>query len=167
MSDDLFVHAQREGILVDFFILPASLLGVYYRTMGKPPVILLHSRLKDIPRLLRCVLAEELGHHHTTGMDLLSFARNSRYAAMKYERQSLWWATKFLIPLDQLTEACLNGITGIYALSEHFFVTERFVWTGLELYNEKMPDKMKAINILLQGREQWPDTFKKKETIGT
>lgn len=152
MPDEMLEHAQREGILVDYFMLPHTLLGAYYRTKGKPPVILLHTKLKRYTRLLRCVLAEELGHHHTTGMDLLSFAQTSRYVTMRYERQALWWATKYLIPIDQLTEICTQGIIEIFDLADHFFVTERFVWTSLELYNEKMPGKMKAINILLQNR---------------
>lgn len=155
MPEKLLELAESENILVDYFILPADLLGVYYRTKNMPPVILLHSKLKDNRRLLRCVFAEEIGHHFTTGCNLMAFARISRHAALKYEEQAQWWATKHLIPFNELTEVVLSGVVEIFDIADHFSVTERFLWTSLRLYNEKMPGKMKALSTLLKAKERF------------
>lgn len=155
MPEKLLELAESENILVDYFILPADLLGVYYRTKNMPPVILLHSRLKDNRRLLRCVFAEEMGHHFTTGCNLMAFARISRHAALKYEEEAQWWATKYLIPFNELTEVVLRGNVEIFDIADHFSVTERFLWTSLRLYNEKMPRKMKALSTLLKAKERF------------
>lgn len=155
MPEKLLELAESENILVDYFILPADLLGVYYRTKNMPPVILLHSKLKDNRRLLRCVFAEEIGHHFTTGCNLMAFARISRHAALKYEEQAQWWATKYLIPFNELTEVVLSGVVEIFDIADHFSVTERFLWTSLNIYNEKMPGKMKALSTLLKAKERF------------
>lgn len=137
MPEKLLELAESENILVDYFILPADLLGVYYRTKNMPPVILLHSRLKDNRRLLRCVFAEEIGHHFTTSQNIMVFSRKDNYVYMKYEKLALWWATKYLMPLKELIKAINGGLFLTHEIAEHFEVTERFAGIGLKLYIEK------------------------------
>lgn len=137
MPEKLFSLVESEGILVDFFPLPADILGVYYHVGDKPPVILLHSKLKNERRLQRCILAEELGHHFTTGANLIAFARSQKTILYKYEKIAQLWAVKLLIPANKLKEALNSGIVSTHELAEHFDVTERFMGTGIQFYKEK------------------------------
>ncbi len=147
MSKKLFALADSEGIIIRETILPGDILGVYYSVCGKPPVILLHQNITKCRRLTRSVLSEELGHHFTCGLNLIAFARQKKtYITEKYERHALWWATKYLVPWPELVGAIEDDkFFLVTELAEHFEVTERFMWTSIDLYDEKMPRKMAII----------------------
>ncbi len=140
MPEALFALAEDEEILVRFCSLPADLLGAYYSANSNQMVILLHGKIKHNRRLLRCVLAEELGHHFTTSHNLLAFARTGHYERDKCERLAVWWAVQHLMPLDRLIAAVNSGLFFTYELAEHFDVTERFAGTGIKLYFNKKGD---------------------------
>lgn len=140
MPEALFFLAEKEKILVRFFPLPADLLGAYYYTSDKKPVIILHNKLKSNRKLLRCILAEELGHHFTANYNLLAFARAGLYDRNKCEHKAIWWATKYLVPMDKLIETVNSGLFSTWELAEHFDVTERFMGTSLILYFQKKRD---------------------------
>ena len=138
MSDDLLSLAHAEGIICRYVRLPAPFLGLYDARPEEPPLILLHENLKNNRRLLRCILAEELGHHFTSSGSLLFFARSDRaYVAVKQERLALWWAVQRLVPFAALTAAIEGGAISTYELAEYFDVTERFTGTSIRLYFEK------------------------------
>lgn len=139
MPCQLFDLIAQEGILLEFEALPPPLLGLYDNRPGDPPVIVIHKKNRHHRRLLRCILAEELGHHYTSAGNLMAFARSTayRHQVMKQERAALWWATRRLIPLDKLVHTVNKGILVTYELAERFDVTERFMGTALRLYLEK------------------------------
>ena len=154
MLSELFALAEKEDIIIRYTILPSDILGVYYSVCGKLPVILLDESVRICRKLTRCILAEELGHHFTCGINLMVFARHQRYITEKYERLALWWATKYLLPWEELFSVTTdNGDFTVPELAEHFDVTERFMWTSLKLYNEKMPRQMNRLNKILNLRE--------------
>jgi len=144
MTAQLFNLAKSEGIIVDFYEFPSPiLLGAYYCRSNEPPVILLHKKIERHFRLLRCIFAEELGHHFTTAFDLMAFARSDKcYIARKYEKIAIFWAVEYLMPLDKLIEAINSGLFLTYEIAEHFEVTKRFAGTGIKLYFEKRRDVM-------------------------
>jgi len=144
MTAQLYSLAKKEGIIVDFYEFPSpDLLGAYYRRGNNPPVILLHRKLCSRHRLLRCIFAEELGHHFTTGFDLMAFARtDKKYIARKYEKLAIFWAVVHLMPLDKLAEAVNSGLFLTHEIAEFFDITERFAGTGINLYFEKRRDAM-------------------------
>ena len=154
MQNELFALAEAEDIIVRYTVLPPGFLGVYYSEEGMPPVILLHEDVRICRKLTRCILAEELGHHFTCGLNLMAFAQERRYITEKYERLALWWAAKYLIPWGELFGAVIDEkISTVPELSDHFDVTERFMWTSLQLYDEKYPRKMNQLNKTLNLRE--------------
>ncbi|HHX76727.1 MAG TPA: ImmA/IrrE family metallo-endopeptidase [Firmicutes bacterium] len=140
MPENLLRLAEKEGILVGFFALTGDTLGVYYRVSGRPPVILLNKRIQHNRKLLRCILAEELGHHFTTSSNEMAFALTSKYLTKKYEKIALWWAVNHLIPINSLVQAMKYKIYDTRELADLFDVTERFMATGLQLYTEKYGD---------------------------
>jgi hypothetical protein len=152
MPKKLIEMAEKEGIIIRHCILPGDILGVYYAVCCRDPVILLHEDIINCNKLHRCILAEEIGHHFTCGLNLVAFARQQKtYVTEQYERDALWWATKELVPWHELVGAVVDDkLLHSYELSSHFQVTERFLGTSLALYNEKLPRKMNMINKMLQ-----------------
>lgn len=138
MPEELCELAAAEGIGVKFAFLPKPLLGLYDSRPREQPIIILHNNIRINKRLLRCILAEELGHHFTSSGNLLAFARSDKKAiALKQERLAVWWAVQHLVPLNELIAAVNSGLFFTWELAEHFNVTERFAGTGIKLYFEK------------------------------
>ena len=150
MPDFLFHLAEREEVRCFFVSLPSPFLGLYDNRPGEPPVIFLHKKIRHNRCLLRCILAEELGHHFTSSGNLLAFARSDKKAIfLKQERLAVWWAVQHLIPMDKLIETVNSGLFSTWELAEHFNVTERFMGTSLRLYCEKNKTKMVKLKHML------------------
>lgn len=81
-----------------------------------------------------CILAEELGHHHTSvGVIVdLSDAQNR-----KQERQARIWAYNKQIGLRGLIRAYENGCRSRYEIAEFLEVTEEFLEDAINCYREK------------------------------
>lgn len=81
-----------------------------------------------------CVLAEELGHHHTSvGVIVdLSSAQNR-----KQERQARIWAYNNRIGLYGLVRAYERGCKSRYEVAEFLEVTEEFLEEAINAYREK------------------------------
>ncbi len=137
MPDRLYRIAVAEGIGVHIAPLPEPLLGLYDSRPGETPMIILHDSNRDNRKLLRCILAEEIGHHFTCAMDMMAFAMVECYIYSKYDRLALWWAVNYLVPFQQFLDAIRSGHKTVHALAEHFDVTEHFMTTTLKLYKAK------------------------------
>lgn len=95
--------------------------------------VALNSRI-DTSKERACVLAEELGHHHTSvGVIVdLSDAQNR-----KQERQARLWAYNNRIGLYGLIGAYENGCRDRYETAEFLNVTEEFLEDAIQCYREK------------------------------
>ncbi len=81
-----------------------------------------------------CVLAEELGHYHTTVGNILD---QSDAYNRKQEQQARTWAYNRLIGLDGIVEAYHAGCQNAYEMAEHLEVTEEFLMDTLQRYRQK------------------------------
>ena len=81
-----------------------------------------------------CVLAEELGHHHTTVGNILDM--KSTYNR-KQERQARLWAYNKQIALHGLINAFEAGCCNRYEIAEYLEVTEEFLQDCLDCYRDK------------------------------
>lgn len=81
-----------------------------------------------------CVLAEELGHYHTSSGDILD-QRDIRNR--KQEKRARAWAHKKLIPLSAFVQAHRAGIRNRFELAEYLGVTEDFLDDAVKRYQEK------------------------------
>ncbi|MBM6949312.1 ImmA/IrrE family metallo-endopeptidase [Mordavella massiliensis] len=81
-----------------------------------------------------CVLAEELGHHHTSVGDILDMTDISN---RKQERQARLWGYDKLIGLRRLIEAYEHGCHNRYDLAEYLEVTDEYLQECIECYREK------------------------------
>ena len=81
-----------------------------------------------------CVLAEELGHHHTSVGEILDMTDISN---RKQERQARLWGYDKLIGLRRLIEAYEHGCHDRYDLAEYLEVTDEYLQECIECYREK------------------------------
>ncbi|AEG59341.1 ImmA/IrrE family metallo-endopeptidase [Desulforamulus ruminis] len=81
-----------------------------------------------------CVLAEELGHYHTSSGDILN---QKDIRNRKQEKRARNWAYEKLVPLEKFIEAYEAGVCNRYELAEFLDVTEEFLEQAIVHYKEK------------------------------
>lgn len=115
----------------DIHLLIASLPvnGFYYATTDFHTITLSNALQTTCERC--CVLAEELGHYHTTPINLFTAPTQLQE---RYERKAIKWAAHKLVPLPKLVKAWQRGIRSAWELAEYLDVTESFLCKTLELY---------------------------------
>ena len=96
-------------------------------------VILLDKRISTIIEKA-CILAEELGHHHTSSGNILD---QQDICNRKQELRARQWAYECMIPLDHIVQAHHARISGRYDLAEYLGVTEEFLQAAIDRYTEK------------------------------
>ncbi len=81
-----------------------------------------------------CILAEEIGHYHTTAGNILD---QSKVNNRKQEKRARRWAHEKLLPLESFVMAYLSGASGRHELADYLEVTEEFLLEAIEQYKEK------------------------------
>jgi len=81
-----------------------------------------------------CVLAEEMGHYHTSSGNILD---QTKVGNLKQEKRARNWAYEKLIPLQSLVEASKEGVRNQYELAEFLEITEEFLEHAIDHYKEK------------------------------
>lgn len=80
-----------------------------------------------------CILAEELGHYHTSVGDILDQddARNR-----KHELKAREWSYRRLIPLTDIVRAYKARAKGKHEIAEYLGVTEKFLQDCIDRYTD-------------------------------
>lgn len=81
-----------------------------------------------------CVLAEELGHHHTTVGNILDM---TDIGNRKQERQARMWGYNKLIGLSGLIKAFEAGCQDRFEVAEYLGVTDEYLCECLDTYRDK------------------------------
>ncbi len=81
-----------------------------------------------------CVLAEELGHHHTSSGIIIDLSNAEN---RKQERQARFWAYNDRIGLRGLIRAYEHGCKNRHETAEFLEVTEEFLEDAVNTYREK------------------------------
>lgn len=126
--EKILKEAQNHEIDIYEEKMPQRIKGLYADN-----IIWLNKRLSTTNEKT-CVLAEELGHYHTSIGDILD--QSSLYNR-KQEKQARSWAYKKLIPLNAIIKAFHAGIQNKYELAEYLNVTEVFLSGALTRYKEE------------------------------
>lgn len=139
---DLLIEATRGGITVKPYLFQDSceLEGCYIVYNGHPFIYYSTALENDLPRL-RCVLAEEIGHHYTSagsGITTPHYSYRNRVYILKKENLALRWAANYLLPLERLLHALRGGLRQLWELAEYFVVTEEMVKLRLQMMDERM-----------------------------
>lgn len=82
----------------------------------------------------KCILAEELGHYHTTVGDILiQSSSNNR----KQEQRARLYAYNNLIGLYGIVNCYIHGCQSLSEMAEYLSVTEGFLSEALTCYRQK------------------------------
>lgn len=95
--------------------------------------IAINSDIKNL-REKNCVLAEELGHYHTSSGNILNLTdiRNT-----KQEKRARNWAYEKLVGIIPIIKAFEKNIRSKHELAEYLNVTEQFIDEAINHYREK------------------------------
>lgn len=80
------------------------------------------------------ILAEELGHYHTSSGNILD-QRDMRNR--KQELRARQWAYERLVPLSSIVQAHKAKVRGRFEIAEYLGVTEEFLQASIDRYRDK------------------------------
>ena len=117
--DKLYELCEENGIVLETATLMPSLLGLYTKMEGYPPIITLNKIILGDKKKTLEVLSEELGHHFTTDGNFVGVLTHytDRVNLDTMELKALKWACNFLIPDSELVEK-LKYETNLYDLAD-------------------------------------------------
>lgn len=81
-----------------------------------------------------CILAEELGHYHTTVGDILN---HSTTTDNKQELRARIWAYNKLIGLNGIINSYKHGCHSLHDAADYLDITEEFLAEALQYYKGK------------------------------
>lgn len=116
----------------EFASLPKSFKGLYVEALSNKAILLSRNISRRTERA--CILAEELGHYHTTVGNILD---QRKLTHRKQEKRARQWAYERLVPLSKIVQAHKLRIPNRYEFAEFLGVTEEFFTASLKRYREK------------------------------
>lgn len=93
-----------------------------------------------------CVLAEELGHYHTTVGNILN---QSKISNRKQELKARLWAYDKLIGLEGIIKSYQRGCQDLYEMANYLEVTEEFLQETLTQYRSKYGTHVEYENFII------------------
>lgn len=122
-------EACRDGIdIIDYGFDNDSIRGLYC-----DGVIGINKNIKNTAERT-CILAEELGHHHTSAGNILDQTKTEN---VKQEQRARMWAYNKQIGLHGIIDAYKRGCHNIHEMADHLDVTEEFLRDALDAYRLK------------------------------
>ncbi len=126
--ENLLTQAETESVKVSEKDMPSTVKGLYCNK-----TVWLNSRIQTNAEK-SCTLAEELGHHHTSAGNILD---QKKLSNRKQEQRAMWWAYEKLVPLEGIISAHKSGVGNRNELAEYLGITEDFLESALNRYQEK------------------------------
>jgi hypothetical protein len=137
--DELLEEASNYGLIVK----EKPLQGNKGRIFDKKIAI-----KKDVPTLKEkaCILAEELGHYHTTVGNIIDL-QNVRNK--KQELRARLWAYNNQIGLTGIIRAYEYGCHNLYSMADYLDVTEEFLHDAIKYYRGKYGEYTAVDNYII------------------
>jgi Zn-dependent peptidase ImmA (M78 family) len=128
LYDDLIQEAAQHGIDIYEEPLKTTIKGLYADN-----VIWIN---RHIPTRVEktCILAEEIGHYHTSVGDIID---QTDVRNRKQEHRARAWAYEKLVPLAKIVQAYHAHVSDRHELAEYLDVTEEFLQAAIDRYREK------------------------------
>lgn len=124
----LLMEAHDLGIEVYEKRLAGRLKGLY-----SDNIILIDKDLEDCIEKV-CILAEEVGHYHTSAGDILD---QQDISNRKQELRAREWAYEKLIPFSAIVMAFQAKVNGRHEIADFLGVTEEFLQASVDRYRDK------------------------------
>lgn len=93
-----------------------------------------------------CILAEELGHYHTTYGNIII---QSSVSDRKQELRARAWAYDRMVGITGIIDAYNQGCRSVYETAEYLNVTEEFLSDALQYYRRKYGVHTKIDNYVI------------------
>ncbi|MEK4355143.1 ImmA/IrrE family metallo-endopeptidase [Paenibacillus sp. FSL R5-0475] len=130
MFEGLLLEAESEGIeVINHSFKNLNLKGLYV-----DGVIILNPAAIHTTAEKNCILAEEIGHHHSSFGNILD---QKNIVKRKQEYYGKKWAYQKLVPLTSFVSAFNAGVRNRFEFAEHLGITERFLDNAISYYIEK------------------------------
>ena len=127
--EDLLIETNKEGISIDEnFYFESNLKGLYCNG-----TIALKDNI-ETTKEKGCVLAEELGHYHTTVGNILD---QNKAENRKQELHARAWAYNKMIGLTGIINSYEHGCRSIHETADYLNITEEFLIEALNYYKNK------------------------------
>ena len=120
----LYNHADMENVQVIEYKFSNRIKGLYC-----DGTIAISNKLNEVEKT--CILAEELGHHHTTVGNIID---TSKFNNMKQEKAARKWAVNRLITIEDLIKASRSGCEYISDVADYLGVTDKFLLEAIEVF---------------------------------
>lgn len=126
--ESLLIYAESIGIKVKEYDLDTNEECAYY----SKDKIIINSRLTEKQKY--CLLAEELGHHFTTYLNILD---QNNMLNKKLENVARRKGHEFLVEPIDIVYAMKNGADSEYAIAEYLNITESTLHEILNDFSKK------------------------------
>lgn len=124
--DDLLIEADEYNLITK----EKPLIAALGRINGQR--IAIKKGLPEVEKV--CILAEEVGHYHTSFGDILD---QSTVSNRKQELKARIWAYNKLIGIQGIISALNYGCRNLNEVSEYLNVSEEFFMEALSCYKSK------------------------------
>lgn len=138
--DNLMIEVENEGIKLYENNRIGRYKGLYFNN-----TITLNTNINTLAEK-KCVLVEELGHHHRTAGDIID---QSDIRNVKQEKIARAWGYEKLVSVLDIINAFKNGISNRYEFAEYLGVTEEFLEDVIEHYRTKYGLLLKVGNYVI------------------
>lgn len=127
--NELLAEAESQNVrVVEHPFKTNRLRGLYC-----DGVITINSSVSNSTTDKTCIVAEELGHHHTSVGNILD---QSTIQNRKQEHRARQWAYKRLVPFSKIVQAFQSGARNRYEVAEYLQITEEFLEAAIRRYRE-------------------------------
>lgn len=124
--EELMIESEKHDLIIKEKDLPGYKGRIYKNRVAIR---------RSIPTTEKaCVLAEELGHYHTTAGNILDQTKTEN---RKQELKARLWAYNKQVGLLGIVKAYQNGCQNRYEVAEYLGVTEEFLAAALKTYKSK------------------------------
>lgn len=125
--EELLEEADNSGLIVREKSLSGSNGRIYKNRIA------ISSRLKTSAEKA-CVLAEEIGHHHTAIGNIID---TQNVENLRQEQKGRLHGYNRMIGLRGIISAFMAGCQNRYEIAEHLHVTEEYLQEAIDCYKEK------------------------------
>ena len=139
--EQLLESARKKGVaVVDYNFNSSRIKGLYCDNTAA-----ISSKL-DTSAEKACILAEELGHYHTSYGNIMD---QSSAGNRKQEYHARLWSYNKLIGLTRLIDAFKHGCKTKSDIADYLNVTEEFLLEALQCYKNKYGSYTQLDNFLI------------------
>lgn len=147
---DIFKIINQENILLidNFSLRSFDSKGIYINIPNHPPTIGIDKDIIYYNSIYMSILSEELGHHFTTGGNLVKEPQDYSESVEKEKKElkAKKWASNFLVSDAEFVKALYDCLSNKDEMCEHFNITNELLEIKILsiIHNEEKYKKIRS-----------------------